>query len=377
MINLVKNTISDEEINNLCSWLKTYPRLTKGDKTDIFEQKWGEYLGTKYNLFVTSGSSANLAAFYAMFLSGRLKNKKVILPAVSWSTTISPAIQLGFEPILCDCNLDNFGLDLQHLEHLIKTHDPGMIVTCNVLGFANHYSEIIQLCDKNGIYILEDSCESIGTIYQGKKTGTFGHLSTFSFYYGHHMSTIEGGMVSTNLKDVAVILRSIRCHGWDRDLDPESQAFLRQKYGIDDFKAMYTFYYPGFNLRSSDLQAFLGIYQIDRLDEMNMKRQNNFLFFDKNISSEWKMNRDGYSFISNMAFPIITKDIESVKNRLSQADIEHRPLICGSIGKQPFWKDRYKETSLKNADIVHEYGIYIPNNPDLTDEERHKIIECF
>jgi CDP-6-deoxy-D-xylo-4-hexulose-3-dehydrase len=377
MIKLVKDTISNEEIDNLCSWLKTYPRLTKGEHTDLFEEKWGEYLGTKHNLFVTSGSSANLAAFYAMLLSGRLKNKKVILPAVSWSTTVAPAIQLGYEPVLCDCNLKNFGLDLEHLEQLVEEHDPGLIVTCNVLGFANDYDKITDICNKNNIYIIEDSCESIGTIYKGKMTGNFGHISTFSFYYGHHMSTIEGGMVCTNLKDVATILRSIRCHGWDRDLDLESQKILRQKNNIDQFKALYTFYYPGFNLRASDLQAFLGLQQIQRLQKMNEARQENFNFFNKNISTGWQLDLENYSFVSNMAFPVITEDIELVKQRLVEAKIEHRPLICGSIGKQPFWTDRYGECNLKNADVIHNLGIYIPNNPDLTTEEKDKMVDCF
>tara|TARA_R110000851_G_C13098336_1_gene567836 strand:- start:2783 stop:3931 length:1149 start_codon:yes stop_codon:yes gene_type:complete len=377
MIKLVKNTISNEEIDNLCSWLKTYPKLTKGIYTDLFEQKWGEFLGTNYNLFVTSGSSANLAAFYAMLLSGRLKNKKVILPAVSWSTTVSPAIQLGFEPILCDCNLVNFGLDLEHLKELIDKHDPGMVVTCNVLGFANDYKNIVEMCKQKEIYIIEDSCESVGTIYKDKMTGTFGHVSTFSFYYGHHMSTIEGGMVSTDLKDVATILRSIRCHGWDRDLDPESQELLRKKNKIDNFKALYTFYYPGFNFRSSDLQAFIGLQQIKRLPQMNKMRQNNFNFFYDNISTGWKLDLKNYSFISNMAFPAIAQNIEKIKQRLVKAEIEHRPLICGSIGKQPFWIDRFGECNLKNANIVHNFGIYVPNNPDLTLKEKQKIVECF
>ena len=227
-INLVENTISVDEIDDLCKWLKTNPRLTKGKLTDEFEKSWSEYNNNKHSLFVSSGSSANLAAFYAFKLSNLLKNNKVILPAVSWSTTVAPAIQLGYEPFLCDCNLSNFGLDLDHLKYLIKTENPGLIVTVNVLGFANDYEEILLLCKENNILLLEDSCESVGTVYKGKRTGTFGDISTFSFYYGHHMSTIEGGMVCTENDVLEPILRSIRCHGWDRDLSKETQKKLQK-----------------------------------------------------------------------------------------------------------------------------------------------------
>ena len=321
MIKLVKNTITKKELNDLCDWIKTDPRLTKSDQTNFFEIEWSNYLKRKYSLFVTSGSSANLISFYSLLISEKLKNKKVILPAVSWSTTVAPAIQFGYEPILCDCNLVNFGLDLNHLKELIKIHDPGLIVTCNVLGFANDYKEILHLCKKNNIFVIEDSCEAIGTVYKGKQTGTFGDISTFSFYYGHHMSTIEGGMVTTDNKDLYNILKSIRCHGWDRDLDEATQNKLRKKYKIDDFKSLYTFYHPGFNVRSTDLQAFLGRGQLKRLNSMNNKRHNNFIYFQSKDTSNWNLDIQNYSLISNMAYPVISKDIERIKKNLSDNNI--------------------------------------------------------
>jgi CDP-4-dehydro-6-deoxyglucose reductase, E1 len=373
MINLVKNTISEKEIEALCLWLKSFPRLTKGIYTDQFEHSWSDWIERKSSLFVTSGSSANLAAFYAFLLSGKLKNKKVILPAVSWSTTIAPAIQLGFEPILCDCNLTNYGLDLDHLKHLIKKHSPGLVVACNVLGFANDYEEILKLCKENSIYTIEDSCEAVGTIYKGKKVGTFGDISTFSFYYGHHMSTIEGGMVTTDNEELSKILRSIRCHGWDRDLKVKDKVDLRKKYNIDEFKALYTFYYPGFNMRATDLQAFIGLGQMQRLEEMNILRYKNFKYMHSKDISGWELDVENYDFISNMAYPTIPKDIEKTRKKLVKSKIEHRPLICGSIGLQPFWTDRYGKTDLRNATKLHNCGIYVPNNPDLTNAELEKI----
>ena len=178
-------------------------------------------------------------------------------------TTVTPVIQLGMEPIMCDCDLDNLGLDIKHLKDIIKNDNPAAIILVHVLGFPNHMKEIIELCNEHDILLIEDTCESIGSKYQNKNLGTFGILSTFSFYFGHHMSTIEGGMISTDDEDLYHLLLSIRSHGWDRDLPLLKQNELRKKYDINDFRALYTFYYPGFNLRCTDLQAFIGLRQIN------------------------------------------------------------------------------------------------------------------
>ena len=235
-INLVKDTLDNKDIDNLIDWLKDYPRLTKGDRTVEFENLWSTWLGRKFSVYVNSGSSANLAAIYSLILSGKLKNKKIIVPAVSWVTTVSPAIQLGLEPIMCDCDTDNLGLDIQHLKKLIDEHDPSCIILVHVLGLPNHMDEINKLCSENEILLIEDTCESIGSKYGGKKLGTTSDISTFSFYFGHHMSTIEGGMVCTDDEDLYHILLSIRSHGWDRDLPPHKQDELRTRYNITNFR---------------------------------------------------------------------------------------------------------------------------------------------
>ena len=258
-IKLVKDTIDDKDINMLIEWLKTNPKLTKGPITIEFEKKWSEWLGVKYSVFVNSGSSANLASIYSLLLSGRLRNKKIVVPAVSWVTTVTPIIQLGLTPIMCDCDMDNLGLDVNHLKQIIEEETPSAIILVHVLGFPNHMDEIIKLCKEKNILLVEDTCESMGSEYNNKKLGTIGDLSTFSFYFGHHMSTIEGGMISTDDEELYHILLSIRSHGWDRDLPEEKQLMLRNKHNVDKFRSLYTFYYPGFNLRSTDLQAFIGL----------------------------------------------------------------------------------------------------------------------
>ena len=375
-IDLVKDTIDLSDVKRLITWLETNPRLTKGDLTLEFEKKWSEWLGVKYSVFVNSGSSANLAAIYSLLLSGKLKNNKIVVPAVSWVTTVTPTIQLGMEPIMCDCDIDNLGLDINHLKEIIKNNNPSVIILVHVLGIPNHMDEILKLCKENDILLIEDTCESIGSKYNDKLLGTLGDLSTFSFYFGHHMSTIEGGMISTNDEDLYHILLSIRSHGWDRDLPKEKQNSLREKYGVDKFRSLYTFYYPGFNLRSTDLQAYIGLGQLEKLDMIVENRNKNFIRYKNEIKNTfWNVSPPEGSFISNFSFPIITKNIKELTEQLITNNIECRPLICGSINEHPFWYERYGKQNLPNSKLVHNYGLYLPNNHQMTDEEISKVIE--
>ena len=374
-IDLVKDTIDSDDIKKLISWLETNPRLTKGDLNVKFEKEWSEWLGKKYSVFVNSGSSANLAALYSLFLSGKLRNNKIVVPAVSWVTTVTPAVQFGMEPIMCECDEDNLGLNIEHLKQIIKEHDPSSIILVHVLGFPNHMNEIVELCKEHDIRLIEDTCESIGSEYEGKKLGTFGDLSTFSFYFGHHMSTIEGGMISTDDEELYHILLSIRSHGWDRDLPKSKQIELRKKYNIGDFRSLYTFYYPGFNLRATDLQAFIGLEQLKKLDLIVKNRNLNYQKYHEGIkNNEWKINPPKDSFISNFSYPVITKNIKELVEKLTENNVECRPLICGSINEHPFWYERYGKQDLPISKKVHEYGLYLPNNHQMTVEEIDKVI---
>lgn len=370
MIKLVKDTISKEDISELIKWLQTNPQLTKGQETISFEKQWSEWLGVEHSVYVNSGSSANLAIIYALKVSGKLKNNKIIVPAVSWSTTVAPIIQFGLQPILCDSSRDNLGLDIDHLRELCEKEKPAAIMLVHVLGLPCHMKEICEICEEYDIPLVEDTCESVGSLYDNKKLGTFGIASSFSFYYGHHLSTIEGGMICTNDTEFYNILKSLRCHGWDRDLDPGTQSKLREDHGIDDFRALYSFYYPGFNLRSTDLQAFIGQMQLSRLDKMVEQRRKNFLIFEENLKNDfWRINIQDNVMVSSMAYPIITPKIDKLVKSLKQNNIETRPLICGSIGEQPFWKALYGEVKLPISSLVHKNGLYIPNNHELTLDE--------
>lgn len=370
-VQLVKDTIDKEDIHDLIGWLKTNPKLTKGEYTTKFEDLWSKYTGVKYSVYVNSGSSANLAMAYALKISGRLKNLKVLAPAVSWVTTISPFLQLGYNVKLYDSDRDTLGPDIDNLKELIKDFKPSILILVHVLGFPAKMKEIINLCEENNIILLEDSCESVGSTYNKIKTGTFGLMSSFSFYFAHHISTIEGGMICTNDHDLYNLLKSIRAHGWDRDLDLEYKEKLRNKYLIDEFKSLYTFYYPGFNLRSTDLQAFIGIRQMDKLENIVQIRNRNFLLYDELIkNSYWKINPTPESFVSAFAYPIITPKLEQLLDTLKNKNIETRPLICGSISNQPFWLDKKGKTSdFYMAEEVDKYGCYLPINHQMTEDE--------
>lgn len=371
-IKLINDTIDKQDIENLILWLKTNPRLTKNELTKEFEKKWSDWQGCKYSVYVNSGSSANLAAVYALTLYNNIQS--IVAPAVSWATTVSPGLQLNIKTFLCDCDKDNLGLDISHLKQIVYKYKPSAIILVHVLGIPNDISSIVEICKNNNILLIEDCCEAIGSSIDNIKVGNFGDISTFSFYYGHHISTIEGGMICTNNEELYDIICSIRSHGWDRDLPLDKQQKLRKKWNINEFNALYTFYDPGFNIRSTDLQAFIGLRQLQKLNMIIETRNKNYKTYlnliDKNF---WKPNTPSNYFVSNFSFPIVHKNKNAIVDQLMQSNIECRPLICGSIGLQPFWIKKYGSCSLPNADLIHNYGLYVPNNHNITQQQIEKI----
>ena len=208
--------------------------------------------------------------------------------------------------------------------------------------------------------------------FDNKKLGTFGLMSSFSTYFGHHISTIEGGFVSTNDEELYEILKSIRSHGWDRDANSEYSKQLRDKWKTSDFDSLYTFYYSGFNLRSTDLQAYIGLEQIDKLDNICEQRNKNFKLYQDEL---WEISPKiiERGFISNFAYPIIHNNRDIIITRLQTEGIEVRPMICGSMGTQPFYVKKYGRKELPNSSLIDRYGFYVPNHPGLTKENILKI----
>tara|TARA_R100000322_G_scaffold166836_1_gene133887 strand:+ start:7695 stop:8849 length:1155 start_codon:yes stop_codon:yes gene_type:complete len=370
MITLVKDTIDNNDIDRLIDWLKTYPRLTKGKVTLDFEQKFTKWLGRKYSVYCNSGSSANLLMLSALQQGEYLKNNKIVVPSVAWATDLAPVIQLGLEPILCDSNFDDLSADLDYLEKLFIEEKPSVLMFVSVLGLVPNMEKVVNLCKKHDVILLEDTCESMGCEYLGKKLGTFGTMSSFSTFFGHHISTIEGGIISTDDKKLYEILLSIRSHGWDRDLSKETQDELQKKWKVSEFNSLYTFYYSGFNLRSTDLQAYIGLSQIDKLEDWGRSREYNYNMYQDLIENDyWKPKSQEDSFTSNFAYPVIHPNRDTIVQKLRDNKVEVRPMICGSMGTQPFYVKKYGVLKLPNVTTIDEFGFYVPNHPKLTVEQ--------
>jgi CDP-6-deoxy-D-xylo-4-hexulose-3-dehydrase len=375
MINLVSDTIDREDINVLIEWLKQdpIPRLTKGDLTKELEKKWAFKCGTEYSVFVNSGSSAILLLL-AAYKEKFGYNPKIVVPALSWVTDVSSPMLLDYDIRLCDCNLNDLGCDLNELEELFKEFKPDIFLSVSPLGLVPDMDWILNLCKEYNVTFIEDNCESMGScIGTGGMLGSFGHSSVFSMYYGHHLSTIEGGFINTNDQVLYNLLLSMRSHGWDRDMEESSRTKEKKEWKIDEFNALYTFYYPGINVRSTDLQAFIGLRQLDKLNTFVDKRNYNFRYYLKGIEDNI-LNIKERGYVSNFAFPVVSLNKERIVKDLQNNDVTVRPLIAGSIGKQPFWIKKHGHYRYPNADLIHNFGFYLPNHQDLTREEMDLII---
>ena len=377
---LAEDTIDASDRQDLIDWLSTDPWLTQGALVQEFEAHWAQWLGVKHAIFVNSGSSANLLMYYSLLVSQQLQNKKVIVPAVSWSTTVAPAIQLGFEPIMCEADWHNFGLDMDHMESLLKEHSPAAVILVHVLGVPNDMDRLMELQARYGFTLMEDTCAAMGSRHDGQMVGTFGELSSFSFYFGHHMSTIEGGMVCTNDEALNDILLQIRSHGWAKNLAPEKEEEQAKRAGAMEFNRPFTFYYPGFNVRSTDLNARIGLSQMNRIDQVVERRIENHRIYQARFMDvpDFHCQRNDRSEICSISFTALAESPEhreKVAKVLTANDIETRPLGGGNMSRQPFWSDNYGTTVFPVADRIHETGFQLPNHPLLSSVDINHICD--
>ena len=388
MIKLIKSTFyrEKETKDKLAQFVKKARRLSFSAECESFETLFARYQGRKRCLFFNSGSSANLALIQALLNLGRIKKgDKVGFSAVTWPTNVMPLIQLGLIPVPVDVELETLNVSTRTIGEVIKKEKLKAFFTTNLLGFSSDIGEMAKLCRSKKIILLEDNCESLGRVYKGKKLGNFGLAGTFSFYVGHHMSTIEGGAVCTDDKELAKMLGMVRAHGWDRNLKPEEKREIRGRFKkLSDFYAQYTFYDLGYNFRPTEVQGFLGKLQLKFLPEIIRKRSENFKKISKAIykrSDLYYPLRFGHmDFISNFAVPVVCRS-KKIRNKLVEKcknSIEVRPIVGGDILKQPFLhKYSKKKVYLPVADIIHEQGIYFGNNPELNAKEIKKIIKVF
>lgn len=359
---LMDQAIPEHQLKRISEYIMSGNKLTSGENVKKFEKKWSEWLGCKHSVFVNSGSSANFLAVHAV--EPKSEASLWVSQACTWSTTISPILLKNDRVQLCDVNLKTFGPDMKNLEKIFKEQNPKYLFLVHLLGFNCYSDELQKLCDRYGVTILEDCCEAHGASYNGIKAGNFGKVSTFSFYYGHHMTTIEGGMVCTNDDDVYEKLLLLRSHGLMREL-PEH---MQEKYMSQQVDPDFTFLLPGYNVRSTDINAILGLDQIEDLDERILIRNKNFTKFINEIDPDkYECNFD-LNGMSNFSFPIIRKDknVSAVKKLLKSKNIQIRPIIAGSLYEHPMIKSVNMNVYDKNSSYIHSNGLYVGNNHTVT-----------
>lgn len=389
MIKLIKSTFYNEKDTKkqLLSFIDNAEMLSFGPQCNSFEEKFAKWQGRKHCIFLNSGSSANLAIIQTLLNLGKLKKgDKVGFSALTWSTNVMPLIELGLQAIPIDVELDTLNVSSKKLRQALKRHTLEMVFLTNLLGFCDDIDEIRKICDEEKILLIEDNCEALGTVYKGKKLGNYGLASTFSFYVGHHMSTIEGGAVCTDSERFATMLRLVRAHGWDRNLSEKRQIKLRNRHNVNStFYYRYTFYDLGYNLRPTEINGFIGNTQVRYLNEIVKKREENFMQIADSLYSRtdifYPIRYDHIDTLSNFAFPVICKSKKIRDELVNKCDgkIELRPIVGGDMTKQPFFSKYEKRFILtkSNARLIHEQGLYFGNNPELTEKEKKEIISIF
>lgn len=385
MIPLIKSTFFNEEKvkKDLIKFIKKSKKLSFGAECEKFERNFAKYQGRKKCVFVNSGSSANLALIQALLNLKRLKKgDKVAFSALTWATNAMPLIQLGLNPIPVDIEIDTLNISSENFAEIIKKHKIKALFITNILGFCGDIDKIKRICDKNKIILIEDNCESLGTVYKGKKLGNFGLASTCSFYVGHHMSTIEGGSICTDDNELADMLSLVRAHGWDRNLDFSKQDKIRKKFKVNStFYSRYTFYDLGYNLRPTEINGYIGNQEIKNINKINRVRNKNFLKIAKVIYENDKFYPLRFShidFVSNFAIPVVckTQEIRDQIVKDCEGKIEIRPIVGGDLTRQPFFgKYVSKKYKNPNAKLAHEQGLYLGNNPELTKKDIDTIIK--
>jgi CDP-4-dehydro-6-deoxyglucose reductase, E1 len=369
---LMSENIDRGDINSLVDFLQqdTIPRLTNGEKVKEFESAWSDWLGVKHSVFVNSGASANeltMLALKHMFPDGG----EIIVPPLTWISDINSILFAGFKPVFVDVNFNNLSFDLDILEREITPNTKAIFVT-HVLGLNGLSKKLLDICEKSRILLIEDVCESHGATFGGTKLGSIGFASNFSFYFAHHMSTIEGGMICTNDDRFYQICRALRSHGMTREMTDEN---MKQEY-IDEYPDLnpdFIFMGLAHNFRSNEINAVLGLSQLKKLDNNNQKRIDNFQYFIDGLDKDkyyTEFNLDGQC---NYAFIIIMKDKDfemrdRTENKLKENGIEFRRGLSGGGNqlRQPFFKGmdiNYDE--YKTVEHIHNFSWYVGNYPSL------------
>jgi CDP-6-deoxy-D-xylo-4-hexulose-3-dehydrase len=358
--------------------------VTMGKLCAQFEREFAAYIGVKHAVMVNSGSSANLLALFALANpllapeGGRRRlapGDEVIVPALSWSTSIWPVLQAGATPVFVDCNPQTLQLEPDIVAAAI-TPKTAAILVVHVLGGACNVAETAKLARERGLWLIEDTCESLGVAWDGRKVCAFGDIGTFSFYFSHHITTIEGGMVVTNDARLADLLRAMRSHGWSRAMSNADEIAAQ----FPDIDPRFLFVTTGFNVRPSEINAAIGIEQIKRLDGFNARRREIAARFDRGFAALQQagdlqlIGCDPRCLAAPFGYPVLCRTPQmrqGFRRHLEAAGIETRPIICGNMVRQPAFRHLPHRVSggLDGADRVMDCGIYWGPHPGISDED--------
>jgi CDP-6-deoxy-D-xylo-4-hexulose-3-dehydrase len=380
-IPLMENNVTAEDIDELIAFLKGLPRLTQAENVGKFEKEWSDWLGVRHSVFVNSGSAANLATMSAL---RQLRGTgEIITPTLAWISDIMSVLINGFRPVFVDINPRNLCMNEEQIISCINAKTKAVFLT-HVQGFNGLSDRLLAELAERGIPLIEDVCESHGATFRSKKLGSFGFISNFSFYFGHHMTTIEGGMVCTDDREAYETVRMFRSHGMVREVTDDS---MRNEYEAKhrDLSPDFIFAVPGFNLRNTEIGAVLGRSQLRRLDGNNEKRQRNFELFLRYLDADKYRTDFDVDGNCNYAFNLIMRKADPVfRDKLEAAlrdnNVEFRRGSSGGGNqlRQPYLANRLPDVDpakYPEVEHVHFYGYYIGNYPDLEQEKIRKLCE--
>jgi CDP-4-dehydro-6-deoxyglucose reductase, E1 len=378
---LMSNNITREDLNALIAYLQLQdPILTQAENVRAFEREWSSWLGVRYSVFINSGSSANLLSIAAL---RQLRGVgEVIVPTLTWVSDIASVLHCGMTPVFVDINPRTLGMDIDQVIAKLSDKTKAVFLT-HILGYNALEDRLLEELARRNIPLIEDVCESHGATHRGQRLGSFGWMSNFSFYYAHHLSTVEGGMVCTNDAELYELLRMLRSHGMVRECSAES---TRAQYRADhpDLNPDFIFAFPAYNVRSTELNAVIGRSQLPRLDENNRIRTRNLTAFLANLDPGKFWTEFALAGSSNYAFTLVLRqpDLElrdRVEHTLRHHRIEFRRGTSGGGNqlRQPYLRARFGDAyrHYPRVDHVHFFGWYIGNYPDLDESRVHSLCE--
>ena len=374
---LINDSITDGDKKALTDFInEPNQRFTQGKKVKEFEKAWSEWEGVKYSTFVNSGASANY------IMTSIMKEKKgvgeVIVSPLGWVSDVAPLVNLGFTPVFVDISLENMSITLDNIKEAVTDKTVGVCLV-HVLGFNAINDELIKFCKDNDLFLIEDCCESHGATYKNRKSGSQADVSNFSFYFGHHITTIEGGMVCTNNKEIHEYAKLFRSHGMTRETSSNLQEYYKVRY--PELNPLFTFAVPGYNMRNQEFNAVLGLEQLKRLDYNIQKRQENFRVWISCLDPLKYQTDFQEKGSSNFSLPLIIQDsnkelFDDVCSVLDEEAVEYRIGTAGggNQARQPYLeKYEYRTHDLTNVNYIHDFGLYIGNHPELDTEEIIKL----